>query len=273
MSKERELLESCLDEMQYHNLVCPELKIDIKELLAQPEQTEQEPVAWITEWVQRYRHNDTPVIDRAVSFTKGDAPAVPNPNYIPLYTAPSKREQTEQEPVPTVAPMDFNFYSHMFESAYVRSMREELARSINEANKRESKDTEDTEDKLQDLATYVVSFSKGGKRIDRRDVYISTEPEQEPVAWMWTRNYEGGGYTNKVFEFLNDAEEYAKDSKTLKSPDIIRPLYTTPPKREPLSTKQAEDLWETTFKSAVPYYIFDEICGAIEQYHGIGGGE
>ena len=44
-------------------------------------------------------------------------------------------------------------------------------------------------------------------------------------------------------------------------------------KREPLSTKQAEDLWETTFKSAVPYYIFDEICGAIEQYHGIGGEE
>lgn len=38
MSKERELLESCLDEMQYHNLVCPELKIEIKELLAQPEQ-------------------------------------------------------------------------------------------------------------------------------------------------------------------------------------------------------------------------------------------
>ena len=51
-----------------------------------------EPVAWITEWVQRYRHNDTPIIDRAVSFTKGDAPAVPNPNYIPLYTAPPKRE-------------------------------------------------------------------------------------------------------------------------------------------------------------------------------------
>ena len=51
-----------------------------------------EPVAWITEWVQRYRHNDTPIIDRAVSFTKADAPAVPNPNYIPLYTAPPKRE-------------------------------------------------------------------------------------------------------------------------------------------------------------------------------------
>lgn len=51
-----------------------------------------EPVAWITEWVQRYRYNGTPIMDRAVSFTKGGAPAVPNPNYIPLYTSPPKRE-------------------------------------------------------------------------------------------------------------------------------------------------------------------------------------
>ena len=52
------------------------------EALAEPEQ---EPVAWITEWVQRYRYNGTPIMGRAVSFTKGDAPAVPNPKYIPLY--------------------------------------------------------------------------------------------------------------------------------------------------------------------------------------------
>jgi len=38
MSKERELLESCLEEMQYHSLVCPELVFKIQELLAQPEQ-------------------------------------------------------------------------------------------------------------------------------------------------------------------------------------------------------------------------------------------
>jgi hypothetical protein len=45
--------------------------------------------------------------------------------------------------------------------------------------------SKDTKDKLQDLATYGVSFSKGGKRIDPRDVYISTEPEQteqEPLT-------------------------------------------------------------------------------------------
>lgn len=48
MSRERELLESCLDEMQYHNLVCPELKIDIKELLAQPEH-----LGGVTDMVER----------------------------------------------------------------------------------------------------------------------------------------------------------------------------------------------------------------------------
>ena len=65
--------------------------------------SEQEPVAWITEWVQRYRHNDTPIMDRAVSFTKGDAPAVPNPNYIPLYTAPPKREPLSEDKLDVLA--------------------------------------------------------------------------------------------------------------------------------------------------------------------------
>ena len=75
-------------------------------------------------------------------------------------------------------------------------------------------------------------------KVHAEELLAQPEPKQEPVAWMWTRNYEGGGYTNKVFEFLNDAEEYAKDSKTLKSPDIIRPLYTSPPTREGLTPRE-----------------------------------
>ena len=43
MSIERELLERCLDEFQYHEVPVDDLIIEIKELLAQPEQ---EPVAW-----------------------------------------------------------------------------------------------------------------------------------------------------------------------------------------------------------------------------------
>jgi hypothetical protein len=90
MSKERELLKKILNTGWLNH----ELSCEVEAILARPEQ---EPEAWITEWVQRYRHNDTPIIDRAVSFTKGDAPAVPNPNYIPLYTAPPKREPLSED--------------------------------------------------------------------------------------------------------------------------------------------------------------------------------
>ena len=102
MSTERELLKKALDFMLDAGANLNPLFKEINDnLLAQPEQseTEQEPVAWITEWVQRYRHNNTPIIDRAVSFTKGDAPAVPNPNYIPLYTSPPKREPLSEDEI------------------------------------------------------------------------------------------------------------------------------------------------------------------------------
>jgi hypothetical protein len=92
MSKERDLLKRAMHvngDLFYAD-IC--LYKEIQELLAQPEQ---EPVAWITEWVQRYRLNDTPIIDRAVSFTKGGAPAVPNPNYIPLYTSPTREHLSQ----------------------------------------------------------------------------------------------------------------------------------------------------------------------------------
>lgn len=49
--------------------------------------------------------------------------------------------------------------------------------------------------------------------------------KQEPVAWMWTRNYEGGGYANMLFQMKGEADEYAKDSENLKYPDLVRPLY------------------------------------------------
>ena len=92
------------------------------------------------------------------------------------------------------------------------------------------------------------------------------QTEQEPVAWMWTRNYEGGGYTNKVFEFLNDAEEYAKDSKTLKSPDIICPLYTAPPKREPLGLEIMDFCGSEDYREG-----FKDGALYAEKCHGIGG--
>lgn len=94
-----------------------------------------------------------------------------------------------------------------------------------------------------------------------QELLAQPEPEQEPVAWMWE-------------DKRNETNSWATVCCTRKPDNSVHVknvvMLYTPPTREPLSTKQAEDLWETTFKSAVPYYIFDEICTAIEQYHGIG---
>ena len=107
MSKERELLQKVIQDVD-DGVMSLYLYKEVMDYLAQPEQTEQAPVAWITEWVQRYRYNATAITDRAVSFTKGGAPAVPNPKYIPLYLAPPKREPlSEQEPVAWIDPENY----------------------------------------------------------------------------------------------------------------------------------------------------------------------
>jgi hypothetical protein len=76
--------------------------LEIQELLANPELSSNslqlyDPVAWITEWVQRYS-DGTPIIGRRVSFTKGNAPSSV-PNHIPLYTSPQKREPLSDEDI------------------------------------------------------------------------------------------------------------------------------------------------------------------------------
>ena len=123
---------------------------------------------------------------------------------------------------------------------------------------------------IEKLCSFQMPYSDWLLLItEAEELLAQPEPEQEPVAWMWTRNYEGGGYTNKVFEFLNDAEEYAKDSETLKSPDIIRPLYTAPPKREPLSDEEIDKGYQ---ESDGNYYdlAFRDGVRFAEKHNGVG---
>jgi hypothetical protein len=70
----------------------------IGELLAQPE-TDQEPVAWITEWQDKQVSGSiwSTQTKRALSFTRESAPHVIRPAYIPLYKAPPKREPLSLE--------------------------------------------------------------------------------------------------------------------------------------------------------------------------------
>jgi YD repeat-containing protein len=117
---------------------------------------------------------------------------------------------------------------------------------------------------LDEIDRLGVESNRDDEEIDRL-TQLLTATDQKPLAWMYD-------WEDKLKEERMQ-DRITKIKSMTESPEAfnVRPLYTSPPKREPLSTKQAEDLWETSnFKSAVPYYIFDEICVAVEQHHGIG---
>jgi len=75
----------------------------------------------------------------------------------------------------------------------------------------------------EDRAMYGTSWSKDGERIDPASVYLE-KPAQEPVAWMYDWLCDGKLITGWI------AHNEAEIPKLVAS--NIRPLYTTPPKRE-----------------------------------------
>ena len=78
-----------------NRLAQPELSTDSLQL------DEQEPVAWITEWVEKQVSSSiwSDQTKRALSFTREGAMVVPNPNYIPLYTSPPNRKTLSDEEI------------------------------------------------------------------------------------------------------------------------------------------------------------------------------
>ena len=99
MNKERELLKKCLDILTlegYQHTIH-----DIKDLLAQPEQTEQEqePVAWMYDWniIEEEEYGETryDCLTRADSITKSRAIT----NVRPLYKSPPKRESVSDDEI------------------------------------------------------------------------------------------------------------------------------------------------------------------------------
>jgi len=95
MSKERVLLKEFIDFVDSYEFYPTERNIIFEivnranAILAQPEQTEQEPVAWIYEWVDEAGE---PVKSVAYNFYD-DA------NPIPLYTAPPKQPESTAEAI------------------------------------------------------------------------------------------------------------------------------------------------------------------------------
>jgi hypothetical protein len=86
------------------------------------------------------------------------------------------------------------------------------------------------------------------------------QPEQEPVAYVY------------AYDYL-DSLYYATDKDVADYPRISRdgkPLYSSPPTREPLSDEEMRAIWKEGIRGEIP---FVEIGRAIEKAHGIGGVE
>jgi hypothetical protein len=77
-----------------------------------------------------------------------------------------------------------------------------------------------------------------------------SQPEQEPVAWIFAPNN----------ELLWPSEVEATNPIEV---DSYRPLYTHPPKRKPLTDEEMDEIW---FNSK----SFESIVRAVEKAHGIG---
>ena len=96
---------------------------------------------------------------------------------------------------------------------------------------------------------------------DIKECLAEPEQEQEPVAW-------------KVIDGTNGKYMFSRIKPTERSYkyDVVIPLYTAPPKREPLSDK------EITKNTPKLIHIGERLAfhagvRFAEKHHGIGGGE
>jgi hypothetical protein len=89
---------------------------------------------------------------------------------------------------------------------------------------------------------------------------LLAQPEQEPVAWMW-EDIEEGGHG----EYADKYRIYgvSREKPVRLTIDKIRPLYTSPPKRKPLSDGEICLIYDDTEDSV-------SFARAIEKAHGIG---
>jgi hypothetical protein len=226
MSKERELLQFILNSHAANGSKLDKFwKAKIEELLAQPEQTEQEPVAWIIETEIHGKLSEWVCTDKKHYMEEHDSIKEP----IPLYLAPPKQPESTAEAVMPNGVCVSNVYD---------------------------------------------AYEEG-----RKSVMV----EQEPVAW-------------KVIDGTNGKYMFSRIKPTERSYkyDVVIPLYTAPPKREPLSDEEVFDIGykagfaidqdeSDDYESEAYGFIngdgyvdnepFFKLVRAIEKAHGIGGGK
>ena len=106
-----------------------------------------------------------------------------------------------------------------------------------------------------------------GIKLRNRIAELLAQPEQEPVAWLYARNYgEDGLFVECV---TTDYWEIDDHQQELGICSNIRPLYTAPPKREPLSDGTTADMWHANKKATHPDSYWSGVSDA-EKAHKIG---
>ena len=103
------------------------------------------------------------------------------------------------------------------------------------------------QDKVQYLLDQVSRLFAENAML--KEKWSTPKPEQAPVAWM----NESGGC------FLSDGNKYS---------DLWTPLYTSPPKREPLGNETIAKLWGDKYSGKT--FMVRNFARAIEKAHGIG---
>ena len=93
---------------------------------------------------------------------------------------------------------------------------------------------------------------------------LLSKPEQEPVAWMYDHHIEVGYDKHTEFNIVETCARNLESENCIN----IRPLYTSPPKREPLSDETIAELWGDKYSGKT--FMVKNFARAIEKAHGIG---
>jgi hypothetical protein len=98
---------------------------------------------------------------------------------------------------------------------------------------------------------------------------LLAQPEQEPVAWMydWEHHPESDGYVNIETNLLTSFESIIETPLA----SNVRPLYTSPPKQEPLSGMKILEGIDTEELPSYKALTFQKGVRWAEQQHGIRG--
>ena len=113
----------------------------------------------------------------------------------------------------------------------------------------------------RELLKRVLASSHLVNGLEKEIQELLAQPEQEPVAWMYE------WYEND----LESTQAYCGSEKPFEGestqPFNIRPLYTAPPKQEPLSDEEIILAYRGLVKKAIGRFQ------KTKPAHGIGGGE